>query len=314
MSAQESLFYKPDPMWAREHDEPVEIQRSADNWFMQRVMTDVREGDPPTIIIGGKKRSGKSIISLKIAETIVDRCHEMKWAYRDKGLPTERRYDLRNAQFKPSMQVIYNLKALPPLLQPPPPLGNGLPYGSPIITDESSISLGVLSFNNPLVKQIAALHDSAGFRILPLLMNTPGSVLRVAYQFRETAAYFMQMKARGVAKVYAANPAVTGRVFLKTIGWLGYQNPFTKKIVARIGVPRTPILQEYNVVKDLNFRRQINKSARKIEELSAEGYDSPYDAVEEDAELASAAAGIMTLPKERKYERDAQGNGDEEPS
>ncbi|KKU98257.1 MAG: hypothetical protein UY32_C0029G0004 [Candidatus Jorgensenbacteria bacterium GW2011_GWC1_48_8] len=152
-------------------------------------MNDIKEGDPPTIIIGGRKRIGKSMLSIKICEAIVDSCHEMKYAYRDKGMPTQSRYDLRDAKFDPTNQVLYNLKSIPRLLHPPPPLGDGLPYGSPIISDESSINLGVLNFNNPVVKTIAAAHDAAGFRIIPWILNVPGSVLRVAYQFRETAIH-----------------------------------------------------------------------------------------------------------------------------
>jgi len=251
---------------------------SKENWFLQRLQEDIKEGDPPTIIIGGKKRRGKSFLSMKICEAIVALCLDLKFAYRDQGLPSERKYDLRNARFDPAWQVLYSLRVIPRLLQPPP---LGLPYGSPIISDESSINLNVLSFNSPVVKQIAEIHDSCGVRLIPYILNVPGSVLRVAYQFRETAGYFMQMKARGVAKVYEANPSVTGKVFLRTIGWLGYQNPFTHQVVARIGAPTEETLRIYNAAKDYWLGVQLKRSEQKMLELSEKGFMGAFDGPED---------------------------------
>jgi len=267
-----------------------------DNWFLRRLREDIKEGDPPTIIIGGKKRRGKSFLSIKICEAIVSLCHEMKFAYRDQGMPTEKHYDLRNARFDPSWQVLYSLRVIPRLLQPPPPLGRGLNYGSPIISDESSINLSVLSFNNPTVKQIAGIHDSCAIRQIPWLLNVPGSVLRVAYQFRETASYFMQMKARGVAKVYEASPSVTGRVYLKTIGWLGYQNPFTHEVVARISVPTEENVRVYNAVKDYWLGVQLKRSEQKMLELSERGFMGAYDEPEDfQKDYADVVKDIMAM-------------------
>lgn len=96
------------------------LRDDGDNWFMRRVMKDLQDGDPPTIIIGGKKRKGKSFLSMSIAEEIVLRCRKLRFAYRDKGLPTEKRYDLREAQFDVSNQLLYSLRSITSLLESAP--------------------------------------------------------------------------------------------------------------------------------------------------------------------------------------------------
>jgi hypothetical protein len=274
------------------------LRNDGDNWFMRRVMKDLQDGDPPTIIIGGKKRKGKSFLSMRIGEEIVLRCHQLKFAYRDKGLPTEKRYDLREAQFDVSNQLLYSLKSITSLLEPAPSLGHGLPFGSPIISDESSVTMNSLAFNDRVVKQIVGIHDIIGVRLIPWIFNVPGSVLRIAYQIRETAQYMMQMKARGVAKVYEASPSVTGRVYLKTIGWLGYQNPFTGKIVARITPPTPNTVTVYNMIKDASVNKKLLLAKIKLAELASEGALGPYDSAEDFADPRNA---IMMMPKERKH-------------
>jgi len=269
-----------------------------DNWFMKRVMNDLMSGDPPTIVIGGKKRRGKSFLSMRIGEEIVLRCHELKFAYRDKGLPSEKRYDLREAQFDVAQQLLYSLRTIPLLLQPAPPLGNGLPFGSPIISDESSVTMNALSFSNPVVKQIVGIHDIIGVRLIPWIFNVPGSVLRVAYQIRETAQYFIQMRSRGVAKVYEASPSVTGRVYLKTIGLLGYQDPFTGKVLARIGPPTQKTLTIYNALKDSTVNKKLRLAEAKLAELAAAGELGPFDSADD---FSGIPVSIMAMPKERKH-------------
>jgi hypothetical protein len=272
---------------------------SEKSWFMEKVMEDIIDGAPPTIIIAGPRRRGKTWLSLKLAEEIVKRCHQSKYAYRDKGMKTEKKYDLRDAQFDVPKQVLYSLRTIPQLLSPPPPLGIGLPYGSVMISDETSVSAGSLNFNSPVVKRMAELHDTSAYRLIVWILNVPGSVLRAAYQLRETAEYFMQMQARGVAKVYSANPSVTGRVWVKTIGWLGYKNPFTKRVVYRVEPPSEETLRIYNDLKDFNFGRLLRRSEQRLAELAQqEGQLGPYDFPEDYADLKG---NIMMMPKERKH-------------
>ena len=152
--------YDPEPVWTLRDQQPVTTLQEKDNWFMRRITKDIVDGAPPTIIIGGPRRLGKTWMSLKIAQEIVDRCHMVKYAYRDRGMPTEIRYDLRKAQFDVTKQLLFSLRTIPDLLQPPPPLETGLPYGSVIISDESSVNLNALSFNSPIVKRVSELHDT----------------------------------------------------------------------------------------------------------------------------------------------------------
>ena len=291
--------YDPEPVWALRDQQPVTTLQEKDNWFMRRITKDIVDGAPPTIIIGGPKRLGKTWMSLKIAQEIEDRCHMVKYAYRDRGMPTEIRYDLRKAQFDVTKQLLFSLRTIPELLQPPPPLGTWLPYGSVIISDESSVNLNALSFNSPIVKRVSEIHDTAGYRLVSWIMNVPGSVARVTYQLRETASYFMQMKARGVAKVYEARPWVTGRVGLKTIGWLGYMNPFTKRVLARIGPPKTETLRAYYVMKDFWFNRLLARSGQRMAALAAEGWLGPFDDPSDYKDTTSIAT--ITAMKQRHH-------------
>ena len=259
-------------------------------------MADLVEGAPPTIIIAGPRRLGKTWLSLKIAEEVTKRCHQVKYAYRDRGMKTEKKYDLRDAQFDVSKQVLYSLRTIPQLLSPVE--DGGLPYGSVMISDETSVSASALSFNQPVVKRMAELHDTSAYRLIVWILNVPGSVLRAAYQLRETAEYFMQMQARGVAKVYSASPSVTGRVWVRTIGWLGYRNPFTKRVVYRVEPPSDETLRVYNDLKDFYFDRLLHRSEQRLAELAREGEQlGPYDFPEDYADLKSA---IMTMPSKRK--------------
>jgi len=295
---QELLNCEADPVWIlpeeQEYAKPISDN---DNWFMKQLIQKIVEGAPPTIIIGGPRRFGKSWLSLKLGEEIVKRCHEAKFAYRDKGLPTEKKYDLREAQFDVSRQLLYQLKTIPELLSPPPPLGNGLPYGSVMISDETSVTAGSLSFNSPIVKTMTNIHDTSAYRLISWIMNVPGSILRTAYQLRETAEYFIQMQARGVGKVYTASPSVTGRVWIKTAGWLGYRNPWTKRVFARVEPPTKETLRDYYVLKDFYFNRQLQRSEAKLAELASQNMLGPYDAPSDYADLNS---NIMTMPSKRK--------------
>lgn len=266
---------------------------------MSKIIKSIVEGAPPTILIGGPRRLGKSWLSLKIAEELVKRCHQAKFAYRDKGLATEKKYDLRDAQFDVSKQLLYQLKTIPELLSLPPPLGPGLPYGSVMISDETSVSANSLSFNSPAVKTIVGIHDTSAYRLISWILNVPGSVLRAAYQLRETAEYFIQMQARGVAKVYRSNPSVTGQVWVKTVGWLGYRDPWTKKVIARVEPPTKETLQAYYVIKDFYFARQLKRSEQKLADLAANHELGPYDLPEDYADLKRNI--VMTMPKERKH-------------
>lgn len=294
-----SLQVETTSIYAEPQRRRFNFEGGGDNWLMKRIMNDIMSGDPPTIVIGGKKRRGKSFLSMRISEEIVNRCRELKFAYRDKGLPSEKKYDLREAQFDVANQLLYSLRTIPNLLQPAPPLGNGLPYGSPIISDESSVTMNALSFNNRVVKQIVGIHDIVGVRLIPWIFNVPGSVLRVAYQIRETAQYFIQMKARGIAKVYEASPSVTGRVYLKTIGLLGYQNPFTGKVIARIGPPTAKTLTIYNALKDSTVNKKLMLAEAALAALAADGELGPFDSAEDFA--TGIPVSIMTMPKERKH-------------
>jgi hypothetical protein len=264
---------------------------------MDQLMSDVIEGAPPTIIIGGPRRRGKSWLSLKLGEEIVKRCHQIKYAYRDKGMKTEKKYDLRDAQFDVSKQLLYSLRTMPQLLSPVE--DGGLPYGSPMISDETSVTASALAFNSPVVKRITELHDTAGFRLIVWILNVPGSVLRVAYQLRETAEYFMQMQARGVAKVYSASPSVTGRVWLKTIGWLGYRNPFTKQIMFRVEPPSEDTLKVYYGLKDFYFGRQLHRSEERLAALAQDGLLGAYDDPSDWTNVKGN--NVMMMPKERKH-------------
>lgn len=279
-----------------------------ENWFMEKVIQSIIEGAPPTIIIGGPRRLGKSWLSLKLAEEIVKRCHEVKVAYRDKGLPTEKKYDLREAQFDVTKQLLYQLKNIPELLSLPPcEGGNGLPYGSVMISDETSVTAGSLSFNSPIVKTIVGLHDTSAYRLISWILNVPGTIARAAYQLRETAEFFVQMQARGVAKVYTANPNVTGRVWIKTAGWLGYRDPWTKKIIARIKPPSKETLRDYYVIKDFYFNRQLQRSEARLRELAEIGQLGPYDSPED---YADSKSNIMTMPRKRKNEIPSEDTDD----
>jgi len=268
-----------------------------ENWFMAEIMKSLIGGAPPTIIIGGPRRLGKSWLSLKLAEEMVKRCHEVKFAYRDKGLPTEKKYDLREAQFDVNKQLLYQLKTITDLLAPPPSEGgNGLPYGSVMISDETSVTAGSLSFNSPIVKTIVGLHDTSAYRLVSWILNVPGTIARAAYQLRETAEFFIQMQARGVAKVYTANPNVTGRVWVKTAGWLGYRDPRTKKVIARISPPSKETLRDYYVLKDFYFNRQLERSKQRLLELASNQQLGPYDSPEDYQDSKT----VMTMPPKRK--------------
>jgi hypothetical protein len=293
-----SLTLTTSSVYAAPEPRQINAQTAEDNWFMRLVMKDIREGDPPTIVIGGKKRGGKSFLSMAIAEAIVQRCRKMKYAYRDKGLSTESKYDLREAQFDVSQQLLYSLRTIPDLLQDPPPNGSGLPYGSPIISDESSVTANALGFNSPVVKRVTEIHDTMGFRLIPWLFNVPGSVARLAYQLRETAGYFIQMKTRGVAKVYETNPVVTGRVWLHKIGWLGWQNPFTGKVVYRISAPSDETRSAYNALKTFWGRRQLDKTRQRLRDLAEQGFLGPYDDISDYADTPINTT--MMTPKQRK--------------
>ena len=275
---------------------------------MEQVMKDIVDGAPPTIIIAGPRRLGKTWMSLKLAEEIKKRCHQLKYAYRDKGMKTEKKYDLRDAQFDVSKQVLYSLRTIPQLLLPVD--DGGLPYGSVMISDETSVAAGSLNFNSPIVKRMAELHDTSAYRLIVWILNVPGSVLRAAYQLRETAEYFMQMQARGVAKVYSASPSVTGRVWVKTIGWLGYRNPFTKRVVYRVEPPSEGTLRIYNALKDFNFNRLLRRSEQRLAELAQQGGQlGPYDFPEDYTDVKS---NIMTIPKERKHHIDSEDTDEDE--
>jgi hypothetical protein len=297
------------PVWILpEQQTATKNEPQTDNWFMRKIIQSIIEGAPPTIIIGGPRRWGKSWLSLKIGEEIVKRCHEAKFAYRDRGLSTEKKYDLRNAQFDVSRQLLYQLKNVPELLSPPPPDGNGLPYGSVMISDETSVTAGALSFNSPIVKTIMGIHDTSAYRLISWILNVPGSILRTAYQLRETAEYFIQMQARGVGKVYTANPSVTGRVWIKTAGWLGYRNPWTKQIFTRVEPPSKETLRDYYVMKDFYFNRQLKRSEARLAELASQNMLGPYD----DPSDYADSNNVMTMPNKRKNDiPKATDEGDE---
>jgi len=286
----------------------IDHKISEKSWFMEKVMSDILEGAPPTIIIGGPRRRGKSWMSLKLGEEIVKRCHQLKYAYRDKGMKTEKKYNLRDAQFDVSKQLLYSLRTMPQLLSPVE--DGGLPYGSVMISDETSVTASALAFNSPVVKRIAELHDTAGFRLIVWILNVPGSVLRVAYQLRETAEYFMQMQARGVAKVYSASPSVTGRVWLKTIGWLGYRNPFTKQVIFRVEAPSEETLKVYYGLKAFYFNRQLHRSEERLAALAQDGLLGPYDDPSDWADIKGN--NVMTMPSKRKRKIPSEDTGEDE--
>lgn len=162
-------------------------------------------------------------------------------------------------------------------------------YTGPVYNLETS--------DNTYLVSNAVVHN-CGFRLLPVIFNVPGSIARATYQLRETAQYFMQMQTRGVAKVYKANPNVTGRVWVKTVGWLGYRDPFTKRVTARIEPPSKETLKTYYELKDFYFNRLLNRSERRLASLAQEGYLGPYDEPSD----YSNSDNVMTMPRKRKHD------------
>lgn len=275
--SKQTLTYVSHPTWDRPKQQAQQVENDGENWFMRALMQELKEASPPTLLVGGKKRIGKSWAGLAISEQMVKRCQRIKIVYRDQGLPTEKKFDVSNARFRVSDQLLYSLRTLPHLLSRPPPDGDGLPYGSPIIIDEASVVAGALESNNPIVKRIVKLHDTFGFRLIPFIMMAPGGVMRVTYQIRQLCSFAVQMKARGVGMVYENNPTGFGDQYFKRRGWIGYRNPWSKKVMARIEPPTPETLREYYVLKDAMSEVLRGNIDVEIASLIKAGFAGPYD-------------------------------------
>jgi hypothetical protein len=98
-------------------------------------------------------------------------------------------------------------------------------------------------------------------------------------------------------------------VYLRTIGWLGYQNPFTGKIVARITPPTPNTIAVYNAIKDAAVNKKLRLAEIKLRELASEGALGAFDSAED---FADARNAIMTMPSKRKRQIPSEDtDGDE---